>query len=129
MLIVYLFFFFMTSFISGIYINICSLFFFGGVIGDYVAVAADVIPRSVYGIDDNMAGWDGKTYNYRRALEILKAQGYDTGGYTGVWGSDGRWALLHQKELVLNQEDTSNILSAVGIIRHIIDSIDLQSAY
>jgi len=33
--------------------------------------------------------------------------GYRSGGYTGEWGSsDGRWALLHQKELVLNAQDT-----------------------
>jgi len=71
-------------------------------------------------------------YDSVKALEEkLRNHGvqFNTGGYTGSWGPDGRWALLHQKELVLNQEDTSNILSAVGIIRHIIDSIDLQSAY
>ena len=71
-------------------------------------------------------------YNGVKALEEkLRSHGvqFSTGGYTGSWGPDGRWALLHQKELVLNQDDTSNILSAVGIIRHIIDSIDLQSAY
>jgi len=26
---------------------------------------------------------------------------YDTGGYTGEWGTDGRMAMLHEKELVL----------------------------
>jgi hypothetical protein len=30
----------------------------------------------------------------------------DTGGYTGDWGPDGKIAMLHQKELVLNAEDT-----------------------
>lgn len=42
---------------------------------------------------------------------------FDTGGYTGVWGSDGRVAVLHQKELVLNQEDTQNMLAAVNSVR------------
>lgn len=42
---------------------------------------------------------------------------FDTGGYTGEWGSDGRMAILHEKELVLNKEDTSNILAAVNGIR------------
>lgn len=42
---------------------------------------------------------------------------FDTGGYTGSWGSDGRLAVLHEKELVLNKEDTQNILSAVDIVR------------
>jgi len=36
---------------------------------------------------------------------------FDTGGYTGAWNSKtGKIAVLHEKELVLNQEDTSNIL-------------------
>jgi hypothetical protein len=49
---------------------------------------------------------------------------YDTGGYTGEWGSDGRIAMLHQKELVLNASDTENILSAVGIVRDIASVFD-----
>ena len=40
-------------------------------------------------------------------------------GYTGEWGSDGRLALLHQKELVLNKEDTANMLNAISIMRNI----------
>ena len=40
-----------------------------------------------------------------------------TGGYTGEWGEDGRLAVLHQKELVLNKEDTENFLSGIGMIR------------
>lgn len=46
---------------------------------------------------------------------------YDTGGYTGEWGqpdtSNGRFAMLHQKELVLNEADTANILEAVRLVR------------
>ena len=38
---------------------------------------------------------------------LYKEYGYnafDTGGYTGRWGSkEGRMAMLHQKEIVLNQ--------------------------
>jgi hypothetical protein len=45
---------------------------------------------------------------------------FDTGGYTGDWGSkEGRMALLHQKELVLNESDTENFLDALGILRNI----------
>ena len=41
-----------------------------------------------------------------------------SGGYTGDWNGDGgKVALLHKKELVLNQKDTQNILDAVNIIR------------
>lgn len=45
------------------------------------------------------------------------AQLYDTGGYTGEWDSSGKLAVLHQKELVLNADDTANMLAAVQIVR------------
>ena len=49
---------------------------------------------------------------------LEQIRGYDTGGYTGDWNSSkGRIAMLHEKQLVLNKEDTKNILSAVNIIR------------
>lgn len=49
---------------------------------------------------------------------------FDTGGYTGDWGTDeGKLAVLHEKELVLNKDDTENILSTVDIVRGISDSI------
>ena len=40
-----------------------------------------------------------------------------TGMYTGEWGPEGRLAVLHEKELVLNKTDTANILQAVDMIR------------
>ena len=43
--------------------------------------------------------------------------------YTGAWGPEGKLAVLHEKELVLNKQDTSNILSAVDIVRRLNDSI------
>lgn len=56
--------------------------------------------------------------------ETLKKYGFNTGGYTGVWaGSAGRVALLHQKELVLNSEDTRNMLNAVQVLRAIDSSV------
>lgn len=45
---------------------------------------------------------------------------YATGGYTGEWdngSTDGRLAWLHQKELVLNADDTKNFLSGINTIR------------
>ena len=62
--------------------------------------------------------------------------GVDTGGYTGRWQSadtgmytgewpngsvrtNGRLALLHQKELVLNAHDTENFLDAMEIVRQL----------
>lgn len=44
---------------------------------------------------------------------------YDTGGYTGDF-SGGKFAILHEKELVLNKLDTSNILKAVEIARSLL---------
>lgn len=52
---------------------------------------------------------------------------FATGGYTGRWGSDGRWALLHEKELVLNKQDTENMLAAIKTVREIAAMVDLQA--
>ena len=49
---------------------------------------------------------------------------FDTGGYTGAWGPEGRIAMLHQKEIVLNAHDTENFLTAIGIVRDISDQIE-----
>lgn len=54
---------------------------------------------------------------------------YDTGGYTGEWGQDGKLAVLHQKELVLNASDTANMLDIVNIVRDIVQQIDAQALY
>lgn len=59
--------------------------------------------------------------------KFAKADGFDTGGYTGKWGTEGRLAFLHQKELVLNADDTSNFLKAIKIVREIAQTIDLRS--
>jgi hypothetical protein len=47
----------------------------------------------------------------------------DTGGYTGEWGDSGKFAMLHEKELVLNAEDTKNFLDALNISRDVINSM------
>lgn len=52
---------------------------------------------------------------------------FDTGGYTGEWGGEGRWAMLHEKEIVLNKDDTANLLTAIDIIRQISKTIDLNA--
>lgn len=75
-------------------------------------------------------GWWNYPSGMKRQIESLAAdysrsqlKHYDTGGYTGDWGSDGRLAVLHQKELVLNQEDTKNMLTAVQSIRELAPSM------
>ena len=52
--------------------------------------------------------------NWFREAQLVP---YDTGGYTGEWDSSGRVAMLHQKELVLNADDTENILEVVQLTR------------
>ena len=44
---------------------------------------------------------------------------FASGGYTGDWDTSGRLAVLHQKELVLNEDDTSNFLKATSLLRDI----------
>lgn len=55
--------------------------------------------------------------------------GFRTGGYTGQWGESGKLAVLHEKELVLNKEDTQNMLSSIKMVREIASEIDLRSRY
>ena len=52
---------------------------------------------------------------------------FNTGGYTGAWGSYGKFAMLHEKELVLNPGETENFLASMEVLRGIIKMIDLQS--
>jgi TP901 family phage tail tape measure protein len=49
---------------------------------------------------------------------------FDTGGYTGDWsGNDGKMAMLHKKEIVLNERQTSDILDTAKIMDKIKDFI------
>ena len=50
-----------------------------------------------------------------------------TGGYTGDWGNSGKLAVLHQKELVLNADDTQNMLKSIEMVRAIARTIDLNN--
>lgn len=60
---------------------------------------------------------------------LATASQYDTGGYTGSWGNEGRWALLHEKELVLNKNDTSNLLTTVTLLHDLMARLDQASAW
>jgi hypothetical protein len=44
---------------------------------------------------------------------------FDTGGYTGEWGQEGKLAILDEKEIVLDKYDTANLLDAVDIVRNL----------
>lgn len=78
--------------------------------------------RPEYGLNHSTTLKSGSFLDYSNSTSgrIMK---YATGGYTGDWGSDGRLAVLHQKELVLNQEDTKNMLAAVQSIRELAPSM------
>ena len=64
----------------------------------------------------------------RKALNKLGISSFNSGGYTGDWGPEGKLAILHEKELILNQNDTGNLLSAVSMIREIANVIDAQAS-
>ena len=64
----------------------------------------------------NVGPGPGQYVGWIRKSDIV---GYDTGGYTGEWGKEGKMAFLHEKEIVLNKEDTSKILDAVKLVRGI----------
>ena len=52
---------------------------------------------------------------------------FASGGYTGSWGPSGRLAVLHEKELILNANDTLHFLQAAEILRGVSEAIDLQA--
>ena len=60
---------------------------------------------------------DVKTSLQTQMYDGARVSMYGTGGYTGEWGDSAKLAGLHEKELVLNQTDTKNILDAVSLIR------------
>ena len=55
---------------------------------------------------------------YKEYLGITPVSA-DTGMYTGEWGSNGKLAILHEKELVLNKDDTANLLKGIDILKNI----------
>ena len=68
---------------------------------------------------------NGLGYSASKAKSLL---GFDTGGYTGDWGGAyGKMALLHKKELVLNEGDTENFLQSMNLLDKIVAAIDLHS--
>lgn len=89
---------------------------------------------------DMISGYDWSTHKYHIKstydpsysdlgwVKLEQLEGYDTGGYTGEWSDtagSGRLALLHQKEIVLNEDDTANILKAVDAVRQM--TIELKN--
>lgn len=87
-------------------------------------VYSSIDPNNVEIIDGPVTNDKGTWYCLKGVGWVTVGQltksSYDTGGYTGQWsGKDGKLALIHQKELILNAEDTKNVLAAVDIVRGI----------
>jgi hypothetical protein len=75
---------------------------------------------------------DGKSMSavmHKYGIKGYSPKKYDTGGYTGEWGPEGKLAVLHQKELVLNADDTENLLKTITFIRDLVNMIDSQASF
>ena len=80
------------------------------------------IGRILEGVIKNAQGFTGEdiSLNDIDLSEFYKAlSSYATGGYTGEWDTSGKLAILHQKELILNQDDTENFLKATSLLNNI----------
>lgn len=66
----------------------------------------------------------GKWADYIRSI----AAKYNTGGYTGNWGgSEGKLAILHQKEYVLNPQNFQTMLSSMKLANDFASRIKLPN--
>ena len=64
-------------------------------------------------------------YDSKKKRHFIDVGSFDTGGYTGNWADQqGRLALLHKKELVLNSSDTENMLTMINITREILKNLN-----
>ena len=93
----------------------------------------DAFAREVQSII-NANARSGKLVNYdSMKYSSYSLIGYDTGGYTGTWGDktfddkNGKLAVLHQKELILNATDTENILATVSAVRDLVAGLKTQA--
>jgi len=85
-----------------------------------------VVRRILNGANVQILGEDGDWWKVKFANSRGTTQGYankkyikafDTGGYTGDnVPKEGALALLHQKEQVLNKEDTKNVFNTVKLV-------------
>lgn len=57
-------------------------------------------------------------------IVLSKVRGYATGGYTGSWGDEGKLAILHEKELVLNADDTKNLLAGIQLMHNMTSGLN-----
>ena len=112
----------------------------GGGGGSYTPPEPAPAPEpETYHIQKGDTLWDITGGDWNKINDICQANGisdpnkiyagkdliipYDTGGYTGDWhSSEGKIAMLHEKEIVLNKMDTKNILDIVSMVREMTSS-------
>lgn len=82
------------------------------------------IYRAVQAKFNSGYGYNGGLQHNWEYYKKYSLSSFRSGGYTGSWpGNEGRIGLLHQKEMVLNSQDTSNLLSTVSILRSVMSSL------
>ena len=87
-----------------------------GLTKEYFGTRGDAADNSYK--DSTSVGQYESEEEWKKKMQALGVPGFATGGYTGIF-DDAKLAFLHQKELVLNQSDTENILAAVQAVRTI----------
>ena len=91
--------------------------YIGGSVYDFFNDSWDIGEKNVHGV-----------YTSGFQTYTPYTHSFDTGGYTGEWGPYGKMAMLHEKELVLNAQDTENFLASLELLDNITRILDLQSA-
>lgn len=97
-----------------------------------IADAASTVGSSVGGAISSLSSQISGLQGSMSALTAISALDalipFASGGYTGDWGPEGKLAVLHEKELVLNQGDTANLLTSISFLRDIVSVIDSQAS-
>lgn len=68
------------------------------------------------GGDQDWYDYAANMYTIEQIRQFLQQMGlptFKTGGYTGSWGPSGRLAIIHEKELILNQDDTNSLINII----------------
>ncbi|AKN31802.1 hypothetical protein Ccar_13380 [Clostridium carboxidivorans P7] len=100
-------------------------------VDEYMKATQDLREKA---LDDVLNGNSQNLSNYHNQAETLDDKygvKLDTGGYTGDWGTkEGKLAWLHQKELVLKEDDTENVLATVKyadkLNKNLLDKFNLK---
>lgn len=96
--------------------------------------ANDMINKSSFGQAKNISGlkFDDAFKQYLQLIAKGKIAKFDKGGYTGSWDSGyGKLAVLHPRELILNEDKTTTLLDTLKDIKYlkpIINKIKVPSS-